>query len=139
MSTEVDFTEPKLRILIVEDDMPTISLYKLILERASYEVDGTFDGYTALKKLKESHYDLIITDYEMLGMRGDEFIRKVREVGIKTPLLLRTIKKRPDAETAQSLGIDPHYGYQSKLCGPEELLSIIRQLIISGSQLNPDG
>lgn len=70
----------KHRALIVEDSEPMIRLMAGLLKRLkSLEVEFAQDGIDALKHLKRSRFDLILTDLEMPVLSGIEFIAKLRE------------------------------------------------------------
>ncbi|MFC1495906.1 response regulator [Candidatus Margulisiibacteriota bacterium] len=71
------------RTLIVDDDLlvskSTMRILKLILKDAEVEII-TCDQNEVDEHLK-TQFDLLITDYEMPGMNGDEVIRKYKESG----------------------------------------------------------
>jgi DNA-binding response OmpR family regulator len=76
------------RILLVDDDPIALSLVQTALQLSEYEVDIASGGTAALKKLQQSHYDLMITDILMPDMMGDELIRKVREANLELPIII---------------------------------------------------
>lgn len=65
-------------ILIAEDSITSRTLLKNILEMAGYKVKTTIDGMDAFAELKESNYDLLISDVEMPRMDGFQLTSKVR-------------------------------------------------------------
>ncbi|RYX99944.1 hybrid sensor histidine kinase/response regulator, partial [bacterium] len=65
-------------ILIAEDSITSRTLLKNILEMAGYKVKTTIDGVDAFAELKESNYDLLISDVEMPRMDGFQLTAKVR-------------------------------------------------------------
>ena len=67
-------------ILIVEDNEAIATLEKQILEKESYKVEIASQGFDALKKIREKEYDLIISDFSMPGMSGDEFYYEVKKM-----------------------------------------------------------
>ena len=67
------------KILVIDDEeLITISLQKL-LSRQGYEVVTSQDAGSALQKIKEGGFDLIISDVRMPGMDGIETILKIRK------------------------------------------------------------
>lgn len=66
------------RILVVEDDGVTADLLRFNLERAGFSVSVVHDGRRAIERLKESRFDLIITDYQMPHVNGEDLCRHVR-------------------------------------------------------------
>ena len=67
-------------ILIVEDNEAIATLEKQLLEKESYKVEIASQGFDALKKIREKEYDLIISDFSMPGMSGDEFYYEVKKM-----------------------------------------------------------
>jgi len=69
------------RILIIEDDEAIANLEKRILEQEPYEVEIAGDGFEGLKKIiMNRNYDLIISDFTMPRMKGDEFYLEVQKI-----------------------------------------------------------
>jgi len=64
-------------ILVVDDDSDSISLFEEMLDEPEYRVESARSGPEALKKLKEKHYDLVITDIRMPGVGGMEILKEV--------------------------------------------------------------
>ena len=68
------------RLLIVDDDEGVRSLLKDLLVESNYVVDTAFCGEEALKKIRVSTYDLVVTDLRMRGMHGLEVIKGVKAI-----------------------------------------------------------
>lgn len=66
------------RILVIEDDPEMVSLARLFLERAGYEVLSALEGETGLEVLRTEPVDLILLDIMMAGMDGWDVLRAVR-------------------------------------------------------------
>lgn len=67
------------RILIVDDDEQLREMLKQILERENYEVVESDDGEDASRLLKQSAFDLIITDIIMPQKDGTGLIMQIRK------------------------------------------------------------
>ena len=67
------------RILLVDDDSDTRSVFRKKLELLSYEVDEADCAEAALGKLKAFHPDVVITDVRMDGMTGLELLSRIKE------------------------------------------------------------
>ena len=70
----------KYRILIVDDSYTTRILQKNILSNRGYDVHSASEPKSALEQIKQTKFDLIITDIEMPNMNGFEFISKLRQM-----------------------------------------------------------
>lgn len=67
------------RVLIVDDEEPIRRLAARVLGGAGYETDVAADGAEALGMVEErGPFDLVITDFVMPGMWGDELVRQLR-------------------------------------------------------------
>lgn len=66
------------RILVVDDEPDQRFLLRRIFERAGHEVTEAIDGAAALKAVRESPPDLVVTDIMMPVMGGVELIRLLR-------------------------------------------------------------
>ena len=77
-------------ILVVEDHPVNKQLLKIVLEKHGYSVDTAEDGQEAIKKVKESNFDLIFMDVQMPILDGYEATKKIRSLGIKTPIIACT-------------------------------------------------
>ena len=66
------------RILAVDDEADQRDLLRRIFERAGNEVSEANDGAAALKVVRESPVDLVVTDMMMPVMSGPELIRRLR-------------------------------------------------------------
>jgi len=67
-------------ILCVDDELPTLEARKLLLESEGYSVRTVTSGEEALWILDEGvPLDLVLLEYVMTGMNGDELAEKLRE------------------------------------------------------------
>ncbi|MGA3190515.1 MAG: response regulator [Bryobacteraceae bacterium] len=117
------------RIVVVEDSETQAFKLRLLLEEQGWQVtvSGTAEG--ALVALNDSLPDLILVDYNLPGMRGDDFCRRIR-MNLNTrgiPLLMMT-GSAPETAEINSLdsGADD---YITKFESPEILLLRIRSLL----------
>jgi CheY-like chemotaxis protein len=81
----------KRRILIVDDNAGNRLLMKYNLE-GYFDIDFANNGYAAINKFKENHYDLILMDVMMPEMNGVETTKKIRsfEDGYHIPIFAIT-------------------------------------------------
>ncbi len=83
------------RILYVDDEPGLLEITKLFLERnGEIRVDTSTSAIPALPLLDSGEHDAVISDYQMPGMDGIAFLKKVRASGNKIPFILFTGKGR---------------------------------------------
>lgn len=66
------------QILIVEDDEAMREFLCQAISRSGYYVEAVQDGTEALRRVEESHFDLLLTDIRMPGIDGIELARIAR-------------------------------------------------------------
>jgi PAS domain S-box-containing protein len=85
------------RILYVDDEPGLLEISKLFLERSGqFIVDTITSAPDALALLDAKNYDAIISDYQMPGMDGIEFLKMVRTSGNTIPFILFTGRGREE-------------------------------------------
>lgn len=75
-------------LLIVEDSQDVRNVIAEVVSLFGYDVSVAGDGLEAWQKLVSSSYDLIITDLGMPKMGGEDLVKKMRQSGIDTPVIL---------------------------------------------------
>lgn len=85
-------THHRKRILLVDDSVTSRTLVKNILTAAGYETVATVDGERGWDELKESDFDLVVSDIEMPGLDGIGLTERIRsDSGLaKLPVILVT-------------------------------------------------
>ena len=83
-------------ILLVEDNLTTQQLLKLILDKAGYSFDIQSNGILAIEALASSSYDLILMDCEMPDMDGLEATILIRKTDKTTPIIALTAHVRTE-------------------------------------------
>ncbi|MBM3427636.1 MAG: sigma-54-dependent Fis family transcriptional regulator, partial [Bacteroidetes bacterium] len=78
------------KILLVDDEASIRMALKEILEYESHTVIESPDALAALKAVGQETFDLIISDIKMPKMDGIEFLSKVKELGIDSPVVMIT-------------------------------------------------
>lgn len=81
-----------MRILIADDEQGIAKALKVILEKNKFAVDAVFSGTDALDYIMSTPYDAIVLDIMMPGLDGLTVLKRAREAGIKTPVMLLTAK-----------------------------------------------
>jgi pilus assembly protein CpaE len=117
------------KILIVDDDVDTLRLVGLMLQRQGYEISAASNGSQGLTKALEERPDLILLDVMMPDMDGYEVTRRLRKnpVTEDIPILMFTAKTQLDDKvTGFEVGADD---YLTKPTHPTELQSHVKALL----------
>ena len=77
-------------ILIVDDEEKMRHLLSIMLERNGHQVAQACDGKDALEKIKETPFDMVITDIKMPRMNGTVLLKKITEMEIPCPVVFIT-------------------------------------------------
>lgn len=92
------------KILIADDFEGIILSLKSALEKKEYQVTYCKNGKIALNTLKNSSFDLVITDIDMPEMNGIELITELRQVEElkEIPVLVMTKEKDMKEESKKA-------------------------------------
>lgn len=113
----------KKSILLVDDEAAILHSFRKDLEMEHYSVSTAASGEEALTKLKEGHYDLVITDLVMAGAGGIRVLQEAKERDPSTCVFILTgYGSMTSAVDALRLGAND---YLTKPCDPDELIIMI--------------
>jgi len=70
----------KLRILLVDDEEHIRLLFREELEEEGYFIDVASNGFEALDKLRQGHFDLVVLDIKMPGMDGIQTLSEIKKI-----------------------------------------------------------
>jgi DNA-binding response OmpR family regulator len=114
------------RVLVVDDDVKTVELVKLYLNRDGYHVLTAYDGVEALRLAREGHPDLIVLDLMLPGLDGLNVCSTLRTES-DVPIIMLTAKTTDqDKLTGLDLGADD---YMTKPFSPRELAARVRAIL----------
>lgn len=82
-------TTPK-RILLVDDQQSVREAINLLLSLDGHRVSEAGNGAMAWDLFIHGHFDLVITDFEMPNMNGNELAAKIKEASPTQPILMIT-------------------------------------------------
>lgn len=117
------------KILIVDDDVDTLRLVGLMLQRQGYQISAATNGQQGLSKAVEELPDLILLDVMMPDMDGYEVTRQLRQNSLTAgiPILMFTAKTQLDDKvTGFEVGADD---YLTKPTHPSELQAHVKALL----------
>ena len=117
------------KVLVVDDDVKTVELVKLYLERDGYQVLTAYDGIEALRLAREGSPDLIVLDLMLPDIDGLEVCRVLRNESDVPIIMLTARTTDQDKLTGLGLGADD---YVTKPFSPKVLvarvLAVLRRL-----------
>jgi two-component system KDP operon response regulator KdpE len=111
------------RILVVDDDPQIRRVLKVALSGEGFEIDDAKNGESALDKLRELRFDLVLLDINMPGMSGLEVCRTIRTTSEIAIIMLTVRDNEADTVEALDAGADD---YVTKPFKPSELSARIR-------------
>ncbi|MBU4149109.1 MAG: response regulator [Candidatus Omnitrophica bacterium] len=117
------------KILIVDDDLDILDVLKITLEAEGYKVIEAHDGQEALDIIKKTKLDLLITDFKMPRLCGDEVCRILKEDILvqHMPIIMLTGKGEiSDKIYGINAGADD---YMVKPFEPKELVARVKMVL----------
>lgn len=126
-----------MKVLMVEDEHYLAEAVASVLKKNNYDIDLSFDGEDGLDNAMTDVYDIILLDIMLPGLDGISLLKKLREEGIMTPVILLTAKGEvEDRVYGLDSGADD---YLPKPFKTEELLARMRALARRRGELLPEG
>ncbi len=108
-------------ILLVDDDLDYIQVTAFFLKTKGYNVDIATSGSDAINKVSAGNFHIILLDYYMPELTGEDVVNKIREFNDRVIIILQTgfAGQQPPEETLKRLNIQ---NYHDKSDGVEKLL-----------------
>ena len=125
-----------MKLLYAEDEPAMSEAVTDILTYHNYNVDPVDNGRDALDYALAESYDGIILDVMMPGLSGFEVLRRLRESGCRTPVLLLTAKSEvEDRIEGLDAGADDYLPKPFAMC---ELLARVRAMLRRREEFTPN-
>lgn len=83
-------TERKTTILILDDERIVLNRLRPALEKTGFEVEVFSRSLDAAERIKETRFDIVITDLKMQGLDGMQFLTMVKERSPETEVIVIT-------------------------------------------------
>jgi len=102
--------DPSMPVLVVDDYATMIRIIRNLLKQIGFaDVDDANDGSTALAKMHEKRYGLVISDWNMEPMTGYDLLRQVRadpELGATPFIMVTAESKTENVIAARKAGVN---------------------------------
>ncbi len=122
------------RILAVDDEEGILDSLRVFLSKAGYTFVGVTNPLEAIEKVRTEHFDLMLLDFLMTPIHGDQVVEEIRKFNKDLYILLLTGHKdlAPPLDTIKRLDIQ---GYCEKSDKFDQLLLLIESGIKAVSQM----
>ncbi len=114
------------KVLVVDDDVKTVELVRLYLDRDGYQVLIAYNGVEALRLAHENYPDLIVLDLMLPDIDGLEVCRTLRHESDVPIIMLTARTTDQDKLTGLDIGADD---YMTKPFSPKELVARVRAVL----------
>ena len=123
-------------ILLVDDDVELLKALTKILEKEGYLVFAKNSADAAIRFVNETkqHFDLVVTDVSMPGMRGTVFLSAVKTAFPNVPVII--ITAFGDWGQYMDTLRNGAFEYLNKPLDKEQLLGAIRRALTNGKQVS---
>lgn len=126
--------DAKYKIIAVDDESGILDSLNVFLTKAGYYFAGISDPLVAIERVKQEHFDLMLLDFIMTPVHGDQVVEEIRKFNKDLYILLLTGHKdlAPPLDTIRRLDIQ---GYCEKSDKFDQLLLLIESGIKAISQM----
>ena len=113
------------RVLVVDDNRDLGKLTSEILKERGFRVNIAFDGVSALAKIKQEPYDLMILDYRLPGISGLTVLEKTQQIrpNLKT-IMISAFGNESTKARAKELGA---YAFLDKPFNIDGLVKVVKK------------
>ncbi len=116
----------KLQILILDDEPIVCKRLRPAFQKAGYEVETFTDSASAMQRIEEKRFDIVITDLKMEGTDGMHFLVRVKELWPETSAIVITGFATP--ETAKESFRKGAFDFVVKPFKLSDILDTVRRL-----------
>jgi len=104
-------TQNRISILTLDDDPIITSTIQAYFQRSGYQVDVENNPYTAIEKIRNGNYDILLLDFLMSPICGDQVVEEIRKFNQDLFIILLTGHKSmaPPVKTIRQLDIQGYY------------------------------
>jgi len=113
-------------VLVVDDDLDSVEMIKVILRRAGMNVIGASDGLMAIKKTAEENPDAILLDLMMPAFDGRETFSRIRGISKVPVIFVSGLATSKNVVEGLNSGVDD---YVTKPFHPAELVARVKAVL----------
>jgi len=118
-----------LSVLVVDDSLTVREMLRNALKEQHYQVEVAEDGLEALTKIRNNHFDMLLTDVDMPNMDGLRLINEVRYMPECEDMPILIVSNREKSFVKQSVILDEKTMYYPKgRFSSQEFLSFVQIL-----------
>ena len=118
-------TNRKTRILVLDDEPIVCKRLKPALEKLDYEVETFVNSREAVERIRETEFDIVITDLKMDGIDGLQFLEEVKKRSQRTEVIVITgFATMATAKESFSKGV---FDFIAKPFKPSEILGVVKR------------
>jgi len=120
------------KLLIVDDDIPTCDFLNRYLGKRDYEVFTANDGESALSIVKEKQPNIVLLDIKMPGLSGITVLQKIKDIDKKSKVIMMTaVKDEEMVKLAMEYGASDYITkpFSLEYLESEVMPKILKQLV----------
>lgn len=127
-------SENNYKIIVVDDEIGILDSLSVFLNKLGYSFTGVTDPLEAIDLVSKEHFDMMILDFIMTPIHGDQVVEEIRKFNKDLYILLLTGHKDlvPPLETIKRLDIQ---GYCEKSDKPDQLILLLESGMKAISQM----
>ena len=118
-----------MKVLIVDDEPYLLELFEdVIKDNFDCEIEFAADGFTASSKAKNTQFDVILTDFRMPLVKGDEFIEEIKGgegPNRNTPIIIISAHSKEALSVAQKFNLP----LVEKPYNEDKVVELIKQIL----------
>ena len=128
-----DSNNKNYRILIVDDEQGILDSITVFLKSSGYDFTGTTNPLEAIELIKKEHFDMLVLDFIMIPVHGDQVVEEIRKFNTDIYILLLTghADLAPPLDTIRKLDIQ---GYCEKSDRFDQILLLVESGVKSIAQ-----
>ena len=120
------------KILIIDDEVNVALLLSKFLTRNGFDITTAATGSGGLELLKNGSFDLVLCDFRLEDMNGDELLKKAKELHSSAPVII--ITGYSDVKAAVDVMKHGAFDYITKPLFPDEILITIKKALSENAQ-----